>query len=786
MKTKTILLVASVLLICATQAVLAEVIFVENPDFEDTPSANGWTISGTAGTYSPNTAAFADQAPQGANVAYADIGSLSQGTYEFLEEGTVYSLIVEVGDRANVGFVSYAVNLYAEPGHTLLVSASVPPPPNGGFVTAVVNYDVQPGDPLISKALKIELVSDGVQTSFDCVRLVKLTDPILNLNQGTRFASIQAAIYAAVDGDVIEVPPGTYHEHLNFLGKQVTLNSRSGDPNDTIINGQFIDMSSGSPVLSAFKGSILTCRTHEDANTVIDGFTITSGLGTYISGHRFGGGMYNAESGPTVTNCIFTLNSVTGDGGGMYNMPAAPTVTNCTFTGNHANYAGGGMDNRSESSPTVTGCTFTLNTAGTYGGGMENLTDSNPTVTDCTFSGNSAVSSGGGMENWFNSNPTVTDCVFTGNQVSNYDGGAVRNGESAPTFTRCDFDSNTANRYGGAVYNDTSIPIFMDCTFTTNSAPTEGGAVMNYDGSNARYTGCTFTGNTSNVAGAMFNRRNSSPIILDCIFKYNTATTAGGALYNYEGTENPSVAYSQFLGNRANNDRGGTIVHRCAGTLSLNHCLFIGNYAKTYGGGFYTEAGTTDIQHCSFTANNALTRGGGIFLVTGTLNIVNTIAWGNTSPTGADIRRDSGTLAASYSDFGEAITGEGNLMADPNFTVIPSDGGDGWGDDPATPAFDESTNDNFGDLHLSAGSPCIDAGNSFITSTVDLDGNVRAVDDPAMPDIGIGMVTFLDMGAYEFGSVPPAGGILGDLNNDGRVDFIDISMLAANWLAGVE
>ena len=259
MKTQTILVVVSVLMFCATQPALATVIFVENPDFEDTPSANGWTISGTAGTYSPNTAAFADQAPQGANVAYADIGSLSQGTYEFLEEGTVYSLIVEVGDRANVGFVSYAVNLYAEPGHTLLVSVSVPPPPNGGFVTAVANYDVQSGDPLINKALKIELVSGGAQTNFDCVRLVKLDDPVLNLTQGTRFASIQAAIYAAVDDDVIEVPPGTYYEHVNFLGKQVTLSSRSGDPADTIIDGRFINMSSGSPVLSAFKGSIITC-----------------------------------------------------------------------------------------------------------------------------------------------------------------------------------------------------------------------------------------------------------------------------------------------------------------------------------------------------------------------------------------------------------------------------------------------------------------------------------------------------------------------------------------------
>lgn len=780
------------LVICAMQAALAEVVSVTNPGFESnvlgaggsTPSANGWTITGNAGTLYPNTAAFADLAPQGNNVAYVDAGNLSQIIFETLQANTVYSLIVEVGDRLNVAFVSYAVNLYA--GSTLLASTSAPIPPNGGFVTAVVNYDVQPEDPFVGQILRIELVSGGSQAVFDCVRLIKLTDPILNFTQGTRFASIQAAVYAADNGDVIEVPPGTYHEHITFLGKEITLKSQSGNPDDTIIDGRFIDMLSSSTVaLTSFKGSIVTCA---NQGPTIDGFTLTNGMGTYRSGYRYGGGMYNAESGPTVSNCTFALNSVTGDGGGMYNKPGSPTVTNCTFAENHANFAGGGMDNRNQSSPVVTGCTFSGNTAGTYGGGMENWTSSNPTITNCTFSGNIAVNGGGAMENTSSSKPTVTDCVFTGNQVSSLDGGATHNTVSSiPTFIRCDFDGNIAKRYGGAIHNDNSSAVFDDCTFTDNTATTEGGAVMNHNASHARYTGCTFTRNTSNYGGAMFNRLNSSPVILQCLFAYNPAAAWGGAVYNDEGTQNPTFAYSQFLGNRANNERGGAIVHRCAGTLRLNHCLFIGNYAKMYAGGFYTEAGTTDMQHCTFTANNAPTRGGGILMTSSSiLNIVNTIAWDNTSPTGSDIAKDSGTLAVSYSDFGVAITGEGNLAADPNFAVTPSDGGDGWGDNSSTPAFDESTNDNFGDLRLSAGSPCIDAGTSFDTSAVDLDGNVRTVDDPDMPDIGIGPVAFVDMGAYEFGSAPPAGGIPGDVNNNGMVDFLDLAILARHWLESVQ
>ena len=786
MKMRIISLVTSALMLFTTQAALATVVMVDNPGFEELPVANGWTINGSAGVFNPGTGDLSDEAPEGNYVAYGNVGSLSQIIMETLQSDTVYSVIVEVGDRKNTGFVSYAVNLYA--GGVLLASAVSPSPSNDIFVTAVANYDVQPGNPYIGGILKIELVSGGSQAEFDCVRLIKMTDPILNLTQGTRFASIQAAVYEANDGDVIEVPPGTYYEHINCYGKEVTLQSRSGDPSDTILDGRFIDMSSGSAVLSWFKGSVLTCKMSENENMVIEGFTIANGMGTYSGGYRYGGGMYNVESSPTVSNCIFSQNSVTGDGGGMYNKPAFPTVTDCTFIENHANFAGGGMDNRNESNPTVTGCTFAGNTAGSYGGGMENLTNSSPTVTNCTFSENTAVNGGGGMENSDSSNPIITDCVFMINQVSTYDGGAVHNTvTSIPVFTRCDFDTNTAKRYGGAVYNNASSAILNDCTFTDNTAPTEGGAVMNHNASHARYTGCTFTRNSSNNGGAMFNRLNSSPVILDCIFEYNTAAAWGGAVYNYEGTEYPTIAYSQFLGNRANNERGGAIVQRCAGTLGLDHCLFIGNYAKMYAGAFYTEAGTTEMKHCTFTANNAPTRGGGILMTSSSsvLTVKNMIVWGNTSPTAADISRDSGTLSASYSNFGQAIAGEGNLMADPNFVVAPSDGGDGWGDNLSTPTFDESTNDNFGNLRISAGSPCIDAANSFFTGAVDLHGNVRAVDDPNMPDIGIGPVTFLDMGAYEFGSVPPAGGLCGDLNNDGKVDMIDMCAFSCNWLVGV-
>jgi fructose-specific component phosphotransferase system IIB-like protein len=55
-------------------------------------------------------------------------------------------------------------------------------------------------------------------------------------------ATIQQAINDSNDGDIIIVDPGTYHENINFSGKNIVLTST--DPNDpeivtaTIIDGQ--------------------------------------------------------------------------------------------------------------------------------------------------------------------------------------------------------------------------------------------------------------------------------------------------------------------------------------------------------------------------------------------------------------------------------------------------------------------------------------------------------------------------------------------------------------------
>ncbi len=82
----------------------------------------------------------------------------------------------------------------------------------------------------------------------------------------------------------------------------------------------------------------------------------------------------------------------------------------------------------------------------------------------------------------------------------------------------------------------------------------------------------------------------------------------------------------------------------------------------------------------------------------------------------------------SMADGGTGIEGAGNINDDPMFVSRAG-----------------------GDLHLSAGSPCIDAANGDTAPSTDLDGNAR-FDDTGTTDTGTGTPPYADMGAYEYGA----------------------------------
>jgi hypothetical protein len=333
------------------------------------------------------------------------------------------------------------------------------------------------------------------------------------------FGTIQGAIadVGTVNGDEIVVQPGTYPEAINFLGKAITVRSASGDPNNTIIDG-------------AGFFHVVQCVSGEDPNTVLYGFTIRGGEAAGISSpDDVGGGMYNLNSSPTVTNCIFTENhakisggGLKGEGGGMYNDQSHPIVTDCTFELNSAEKSGGGMYNN-KSNSIVTDCTFSFNSAGLsgmgFGGGLYNFKSSS-TVTNCVFIGNSGAN-GGGMHN-SGGNPMVTSCTFSDN-LADSEGGGMFAFNSRPTVFYCKFISNTAINGGGMSNRHLSTPNVTNCIFSRNLALDGNGAGMSNAGKcNPVVVNCTFSDNkiTSNPAGGggMSNELSSSPTVTNTIF----------------------------------------------------------------------------------------------------------------------------------------------------------------------------------------------------------------------------------------------------------------------------
>jgi PEP-CTERM motif len=156
----------------------ADSISIVNAGFEDPVlapanytdgSAPGWNVVGAGGVLNPSPDMFSGGAPEGQNVGWSNGGYLSQTLSDVLKFGT-YSLMVDVGDRLDLPFGNYSVQLkagsvvLAEDNNTLL-------PSNGTFLTSIVTYDATAGSPDIGQALTIVLNVNGIQTNFDDVRL---------------------------------------------------------------------------------------------------------------------------------------------------------------------------------------------------------------------------------------------------------------------------------------------------------------------------------------------------------------------------------------------------------------------------------------------------------------------------------------------------------------------------------------------------------------------------------------------------------------------------------------
>lgn len=306
---------------------------------------------------------------------------------------------------------------------------------------------------------------------------------------------------------------------------------------------------------------------------------------------------------------------------------------------------------------------------------------------------------------------------------------------------------------GGGMLNNNGSPTVSNCTFSENWALDDGGGMYN-TGSSSTVTNCSFSGNTADwgKGGGMYNS-NCNLTVTNCTFIGNSATDSpGGGMHNYGN--NPMVTNCTFIDNHASD--GGGMCNSSGSSPTVINCTFIDNKVPFWGGGMYNKTGCSPIAtNCTFNHNSAGAGGGGIYNDNaGSMAVKNCIFWDNTTgDEGSQIVADDSTITIHHCDImdgptGVYASGSGSFIwsganSDQDPLFVDADGPD----DIA------GTEDD--DVRLSAGSPCIDAGdNDSVPSYIvtDLDTNPRFMDDPATPDSG-GGTPIVDLGPYEYGSL---------------------------------
>ena len=311
------------------------------------------------------------------------------------------------------------------------------------------------------------------------------------------------------------------------------------------------------------------------------------------------------------------------------------------------------------------------------------------------------------------SSPTFAACVITDNRTGNGAAGTL----GIP-------GGNGGN--GGGVHVTAGLPTFIDCVISSNHTGAGGNGFVSGAG-----PGGSAGGNGGAGAG-LYVGTGSTVTLTRCIVTANVTGVGGTGGSSFICT--PPLSCSS-VGANGGNGGDGAGVFAAASVVAVN-CLFRANETGAGGaagfdndppspnpgrggnGGAWGGGVNAGVLRNSTVDGNLVAAAGSAGGIDATPSVSNSIVWNNSS---TQISMGATVL---FSDIAGGYAGAGNLNANPLFM-----------------------NEANGDLHLTAGSPCIDAGsNNEVPAgvTTDLDGQQRIRDGNS------DHVAVVDMGPYEF------------------------------------
>jgi parallel beta-helix repeat protein len=300
------------------------------------------------------------------------------------------------------------------------------------------------------------------------------------------------------------------------------------------------------------------------------------------------------------------------------------------------------------------------------------------------------------------SNPSISDCLITGGTM-----GIEWNSTANGTINGCTMSNfnNEGEKHG--IWKRQGNLTMIDCTISDVHTENCCGAGIRSDDGDITLINCTISNNWASGAGGGVYCLHGSHTFINCTFNANTTETSIPPIIGGGGVclddANGSFSYCTFYDNFSD-PGGGAITINGTGSLTVDHCTIDGNVTWGVGSGMWLRGSPTT-------------------------NVTNSIISNGNFDYGIS---NQGALTVEYSDFYGNDLGPigGNVPA--GFGVLDrvnynADSCDCYYNIFMDPMYVDTLNNDF---HLTASSPCIDAGDTAFAYDPDS--------------------TITDMGAYWF------------------------------------